>query len=145
LLLGFLLTVIGAFLSKAPLPTPEQKPVSPPFQLSRIGAVLSILGGALAIIGMVFFPMIISSGGIGNPDDIHHPMPQWLVVNALFHESLVAVQVAAVLLVLTLLSVLFVLATSVMRFFQELSPGLVIWRRIAAIAGLVIQSLLGVF
>lgn len=146
LLLGFLLTVVGAFLSKAPLPTPEQKPVSPPLQPSRIGAVLGILGGALVIFGVFFLPMFIVSGGSGNVNNTSTPWYEWsVVVGALFHESLVALQVGAVLFALPLLSVLFVLATSVARFFQELSPGIVIWRRIAAIAGLVIQSLLGIF
>ncbi len=145
LLLGFLLTVVGAFLSKIPRPTPEQKPTSQSPQPSRISAILSILGGALVIFGMVFFPMLITSGGIGNPENIHHPMSQWLVVIDLFRESMAALQVAAVLLILPLLSVLFVLATSIARFFQESSPGTVIWRRIVAIAGLIIQCLLGVF
>jgi len=146
LLLGFLLTVVGAFLSKAPLPTPEQKPVSPPPQPSRIGAALSLLGGALVIFGVFFLPMFIVSGGSGNVNNTSTPWYEWsVVVGALFHESLVALQVGAVLFALPLLSVLFVLATSVARFFRELSPGIIIWRRIAAIAGLVIQSLLAVF
>jgi hypothetical protein len=52
---------------------------------------------------------------------------------------------AAVLLALPLLVVLFVLGTSVASLFRELSPKLVIWRRIAALAGLVIQGVLGFF
>ena len=146
LLLGFFLTVVGAFLSTMPRPTPEQKPVSPALQPSGISAILSLLGGALVIYGVFFLPMFIVSGGSGNVNNTSTPWYEWSVVmNALFHESLVALRVGAVLFALPLLSVLFVLATSVARFFQELSPGLVIWRRIAAIAGLIIQSLLGVF
>jgi hypothetical protein len=146
LLLGFLLTVVGAFLSKLPRPTSEQKPVSPPSQPPRIGAILSLLGSAVVICGVFFFPMFIVSGGSGNVNNTSSPWYEWsLVVKALFHESLVALRLGAVLFALPLLSVLFVLATSVAKFFQELSPGTVIWRRIAAIAGLVIQSLLGVF
>jgi hypothetical protein len=146
LLLGFLLTVVGAFLSTTPRPTPEQKPASPSSQPSRIGTILSLLGGALVIFGVFFLPMFIVSGGSGNPNNTSTPWYEWsVVVNALFHESLVALRVGAVLFALPLLSVLFVLATSVASFFQELSPEIVIWRRIVAIAGLIIQSLLVVF
>ena len=53
--------------------------------------------------------------------------------------------VGVVLLALPLLAVLFVLGTSAASFFQELSPGIVTWRRIAAIAGLIIQGLVGFF
>jgi len=49
----------------------------------------------------------------------------------------------AVLLTLPLLSVLFVLGTSAASFFRELSPRMVTWRRIAAIASLIIQGLVG--
>jgi len=39
--------------------------------------------------------------------------------------------------------VLFVLGTSAASLFRELSPGLVTWRRRVAVAGLVIQGVLG--
>ena len=41
--------------------------------------------------------------------------------------------------------VLFVLGTSAASFFQALSPGIVTWRRIAALAGLIIQGMVGFF
>jgi hypothetical protein len=41
------------------------------------------------------------------------------------------------------LVVLFVLATSAASLFRELSPGLVTWRGRVAVAGLVIQGVLG--
>jgi hypothetical protein len=41
--------------------------------------------------------------------------------------------------------VLFVLGPSAASLFRELSPGLVTWRRRAALAGLVIQGVLGFF
>lgn len=146
LLLGFLLTVAGAFLSAIPRPTPEKKPVSPSSRPSRTGALLSLLGGALVICGVFFLPMFIVSGGSGNVNNTSTAWYEWSVVmNALFHETMVALQAGAVLFALPLLSVLFVLAASIASFFQQLSPGLVIWRRIAAIAGLIIQSLLATF
>ena len=101
---------------------------------ARFGAILSLLGGVLVIYGVFFLPMVFGNGGGSST-----PHSEWDV--GWNDSSLVGVMLVALLL----LSVLFVLATSVARFFQELSPGIVIWRRIAAIAGLIIQSLLGVF
>jgi hypothetical protein len=100
---------------------------------SRIGAILSLLGGALVIYGVFFLPMVLGCAGgcLG-------PTSQWTVANSF---SLAGV----VLLALPLLSVLFVLGTSVASFFQELSPGMVTWRRRAALAGLVIQGVPGFF
>lgn len=64
------------------------------------------------------------------------PVSEWTVAGFL---GLVGV----VLLALPLLSVIFVLGTSAASFFRELSSGTVTWRRIAAIAGLIIQGLVG--
>ncbi len=141
-LLGFLLSVVGALLSRIPRSTPDQKPVSPSSQRSRIGAILSLLGGILVLCGVFFLPMLIVSGGIGNPSNIHYPTFEWSVLYMFFGSSAVGLQAIAVLFALPLLSVLFVLGTSAARFFRELSPGMVIWRRIAAIEGLIVQGLL---
>ena len=95
---------------------------------ARLGAILSLLGGALVIYGVFFLPMVFGHGG-GSLE----PTSEWTVANAF---SLAGV----VLLALPLLSVLFVLGTSAASFFQELSPKIVTWRRRASIAGLVIQG-----
>jgi hypothetical protein len=102
---------------------------------SRIGAILSFLGGALVIFSWFFLPMVFGSGG-----GSFTPTSEWTVVNFYFQYFNKA---AAVLLTLPLLSVLFVLGTSAASFFRELSPRMVTWRRIAAITGLLIQGLLG--
>ena len=95
---------------------------------ARIGAILSLLGGALVIYGVFFLPMVFGYGG-GSAT----PHSEWDVGN---DSSLVGV----VLVALSLLSVLFVLGTSAASFFRRLSPGMVTWRRIIAIAGLIIQG-----
>lgn len=100
-----------------------------------LGAILSFLGGALIIYGVFFLPMVF---GNASPCCVHIPFSEWTVANAF---SLVGV----VLLALPLLSVLFVLGTSAASFFQELSPTIVTWRRIATIAGLIIQGPVGFF
>ncbi len=100
---------------------------------SRIGAILSLLGGALVIYGVFFLPMVFGHGG----GDLE-PASEWTVANAF---SLAGV----VLLALPLLSVLLVVGMSAASFFQELSPGMVTWRRRAALAGLVIQGVPGFF
>src|SRR5712692_7219591 len=82
---------------------------------------------------IVFLPMVFRHGG-GSLE----PTSEWTVANAF---SLAGV----VLLALPLLAVLFVLGTSAASFFQELSLKLVTWRRRAAIAGLIIQGVLGFF
>ncbi len=102
-------------------------------QSARIGAIFSILGGALVIFGVFFLPMVFGHGG-GSLE----PTSEWTVANA---YSLAGV----VLLALPLLAVLFVLGTSAASFFQELSPKIVTWRRRASIAGLIIQGVLGFF
>src|SRR5258706_14197857 len=80
---------------------------------SLLGAILSLLGGALVIYGVFFLPMV-------------YEVSEWLVVDRFFHaDGLVSAwQVAAVLLALPLLAVLmfFVLVTSAVSFFRELSP-----------------------
>jgi hypothetical protein len=105
---------------------------------SRLGAILSLLGGALVIFGVLFLPMVHGNGG-GNATI---PVSEWVVADFFFRYVFPP---AAVLLALPLLVVLFVLGTSAASLFRELSPGLVTWRRIAALAGLVIQGVLGFF
>ena len=102
---------------------------------SRIGAILTILGGALVIFGWFFLPMVFGNGG-----GSFTPTSEWTVVNFYFEYVNKAV---AVLLTFPLLSVLFILGRSAASFFRELSPRMITWRRIAAIAGLIIQGLLG--
>lgn len=98
---------------------------------SRIGAILCLLGGALVIYGVFFLPMVFGNGG-----GSFTPTPEWIAANN-------GTPIALVLLALLLLSVLFVLVTSVASFFLRLSPGMVTWRRIAAIVGLIIQGPVG--
>jgi hypothetical protein len=98
---------------------------------ARIGAILSLLGGALVIYGVFFLPMVFGYGA-GSAT----PHSEWDIGN---DSSLVGV----VLLTLSLLSVLFVLGTSAASFFRNLLPGMITWRRIAALAGLIIQGPVG--
>jgi len=111
--------------------------------LIRARVIFSLLGGLLVLIGIFFFPMLIISGGIGNPNNIHYPTSEWSAVASLFLKShAVGLEMIAVLFALPLLSVLFVLSTSTATFFRELSPEIIIWRRITAIGGLIVQGLL---
>jgi hypothetical protein len=98
---------------------------------SRIGTILSLLGGALVIFGVFFLPMVFGNGG-----GSYTPTSEWTVANN-------GTPVALVLLALLLLSVLLVLVTSAASFFRELPSGIVTWRRIATIAGLIIQGPVG--
>ncbi len=98
---------------------------------SRIGAILSLLGGALVIYGVFFLPMVFGNGG-----GSFEPHSEWYVANN-------GSSVALGLLALLLLSVLLILVTSAVSFFRDLSPGIVTWRRIAAIVGLIIQGPVG--
>ncbi len=143
LLLGFLLSVVGALLSRIPRSTPHQKPVSSSSQHARTGTILSLLGSTLVLCGIFSLPMLIVGGGIGNPNNIHYPTFEWSVVhNMFFGSGSLGLQAIAVLFALPLLSMLLVLGTSIARFFRELPPGMIIWRRIAAIEGLIVQGLL---
>jgi hypothetical protein len=101
----------------------------------RIEAILSLMGGALVIYAVFFLPMVFGNGG-----GSFTPTSEWTVVNFYFFYMS---KLAAVFLALLLLSVLFVLVTSAASFFQRLSPGIVTWRRIAAISGLIIQGPVG--
>jgi hypothetical protein len=91
---------------------------------SRIGAILSLLGGALVIYGVFFLPMVFGYGG-GSAT----PHSEWDAAN--------------IFLLPLLFVVLFVLGTSAASFSRELSPGMVTWRRIIALAGLIIQGPVG--
>jgi len=98
---------------------------------SLMSAILCLLGGALVIYGMVFLPMFFGNG-VSSADvpnfELSYTSP-WLPF--------------AVVLTLPLLSALFVVGTSAASFFRELSPRTVTWRRRAALAGLIIQGLVG--
>ena len=111
----------------------------------RVGAIISLLGVALIIVGVIFFPMFVISGGIGNLTNAYYPRSEWFMVNDLFRDSSTLLPVLAVLFALPMVSMLFVLVTSIAAFFRELAPGVIRWRRIAALAGLVIQFLLAAF
>ena len=99
---------------------------------SRIGAILSLLGGVLVIYAVFFLPMVFGNGG-----GSFTPTSEWTVVKYYFQYASPA---SALFFVLLLLSVLFVLVTSIASFFQTLSPGMGTWRRIAAITALIIQG-----
>ncbi len=100
---------------------------------SRLGAILSLLGGtALVIYGVFFLPLFIERW---NGDA---QVSEWQLMN--FNSAGLQVDV---LVALPLLSVLLILVTSAVSFFRELSPGMVALRRIAAIVGLLIQGPLG--
>lgn len=99
---------------------------------SRFGAILSLLGGALVIYGLFFLPMVFGYGG-----GSFTPHSEW---DAGWNDSS---PLGVVLVALLLLSVLFVLGTSAASFFRKLSPGMVTWRRIAALGGLIIQGPVG--
>jgi hypothetical protein len=98
---------------------------------SRIGAILCLVGGSLVIYSVFFLPMVFGYGGGSNT-----PHSEWDVRN---DSSLMGV----VLVALLLLAVLFVLGTGAASFFRNLSPGMVNWRRIAALVGLIIQGPVG--
>ncbi len=98
---------------------------------SRIGTILSLLGSVLVIYSVFFLPMVFGNGG-----GSFTPTSEWTVGNT----GAPAVPIGLVFLALLLLSVLFVLVTSVASFFQRLPPGIVTWRHIAAITGLIIQG-----
>ena len=73
---------------------------------ARIGAILSLLGGALVIYSVFFLPMFFGNG-VSSADVPNFEFVQF-----------------SVLLVLPLLSVLIILGTSAVSFFRELSPGM---------------------
>ena len=102
-----------------------------PRSSSLISAILSLLGGAVVIYGVFFLPMFFGNGGCcaNVPNFELNYDSFWMPF--------------AVLLTLPWLSALFVLGTSAASFFRELSPRMVTWRRLAALAGLVIQGLVG--
>jgi hypothetical protein len=105
---------------------------------ARIDAILSLLGGALVLFGVFFLPIVHGDGG----GSATIPVSEWEVADFFFHY---ASPPAAVLLALPLLLVLLVLGMSAASLFRALSPGMVTWRRRAAIAGLIIQGLLGFY
>ena len=76
---------------------------------SRIGTILSLLGSVLVIYSVFFLPMVFGNGG-----GSFTPTSEWTVANT----GAPAVPIGLVFLALLLLSVLFVLVTSVTSFFQ---------------------------
>jgi hypothetical protein len=113
---------------------------------ARLGVILSLLGSALVIYGLFFLPMLFGVRAC-NSYVMDLPLSQWQVMNAFFRTCglLVAGQVAAVLLALPLLSLLFILGTSLASLFWDLSPAMVAWRRKAAWGALLSQCLLSLF
>ena len=101
---------------------------------SRIGTILSLLGGTLLIYSVFFLPMVFGNGG-----GSFTPTSEWTVANT----GAPTVPIGLVFLALLLLSVLFILVTSVVSLFQKLTPGIVTWRHFAAITGLIIQGPVG--
>jgi len=76
---------------------------------------------------------------LGNGGGSFTPTSAWMVAN-FFSAHIFGPTI--VFAALPLLSMLLALGTSAASFFRELSPGLIIWRRSASIAGLVIQAVL---
>ena len=101
---------------------------------TRIGTILSLIGCVLVIYAVFFLPMVFGNGG-----GSFTPTSEWTVANT----GAPAVPIGLVFLALLLLSVLFILTTSVASFFQRLSPRIVGWRHVAAITGLIIQGPVG--
>ena len=75
----------------------------------------------------------------GNGGGSFTPTSEWTVANT----GAPAVPIGLVFLALLLLSVLFVLVTSVTSFFRKLTPKIVTWRHIASVTGLIIQGPIG--
>ena len=96
---------------------------------ARIGPILSLLGSILVIYSVFFLPMVFGSGG-----GSFTPTTEWTVANT---------GAPSVPIGLLLLSVLFVLATSIASFFRKLTPKIVTWRHITARTGLIIQGPIG--
>ena len=96
-----------------------------------IGPILCFVGGALIIYGMVFLPMFFGNG-VSSAD-----VPNFELDYASAWLPFVVV------LTLPLLSALFILGTSTVSLFRELSPRIVTYRRLAALVGLIIQFLVG--
>jgi hypothetical protein len=101
---------------------------------SLLGAILSLLGGALVIYGVFFLPLFIGNGGCCADAQVS----EWQFMN--FNSAGLPVDV---LVALPLLSVLLIVVTSAVSFFREFSPGMVALRHIAALVGLIIQGPLG--
>jgi hypothetical protein len=102
---------------------------------SRIGTILSLIGCVLVIYAVFFLPMVFGNGG-----GSFTPTSEWSVANFYFFYIS---KLSAVFLALLLLSVLFVLATSIASFFQKHTPRIVTWRHFTAIIGLIIQGPVG--
>lgn len=101
----------------------------------RIGALLSLLGGVLVFLSVFFLPMTFGAGG-----GSYTPTSEWTVLD--FYLQYFS-PLAAALLTLPLLSVVFVAGMSIFSFFREPSSGMLIWRRRAALAALIIQGTAG--
>lgn len=103
---------------------------------SRLGAILSLLGGALVIYGICFLPMVIGNGG-----GSFTPHTEWEVA-AFFFQYICGLAIA--ILAFPLVSVLLVGAMSVASFFSDLSAAMILWGRRVAIIGLLLQGGAGV-
>ena len=104
---------------------------------ARFGAILSLLGGALALYGLFFPPMAIGNGG-----GSFTPHSEWEVATVFF-EYLWGP--ATLVVALPFLLLLVVLGMSAVSVFRALSPEQVRWRWRAALAALLMQGALGVF
>ena len=110
----------------------------------RIGIFLHLLGGALVIVGVFFFPMVLASRDWNGHAYIGlHPYSEWIVVNNQLNAPLLSLVLDVVLVALPLLSMFSVLGTSTAGLSRKVSSRIVIWRRIAALVGLIMHCLLG--
>ncbi len=86
---------------------------------SRPGVILSLLGGALAIYGMFFLPMVFGNGG-NCLASINTPSSEWTVVSVSFYLQPAKFRGRAP--DFPLLAVLYVLGTGIASFFRDSSP-----------------------
>jgi len=103
-----------------------------------MGMLLSLGGAAMVIVGVLFLPIVHGNGG----GDGAIPVSEWEVVVFLFRYLWAPI---GVLFVLPLLSVLFIVATSLVGIGCPPVPRLIPWRRYVACAGLLLQAPLGLF
>jgi hypothetical protein len=111
------------------------------FSSARIGAIISLAGVALIMLGFLL-PMFIES----NPQipGSAHPLYEWQVVIRTF-EGPVWFALVGALAALPLLCMLIVLTTNVAMLLGVLLPRLVLLKRVAAAWGLVIQLFFDAF
>lgn len=130
LLIGSITLLVGAFLGRTfnPHPFPLQSPTRP----SRLWVMLSMVGSVLALLGFIFFPQLIVN---------EQPVTILQGIAFIRITSWSDVFMLA-LLAVPLITVFFILGTGITACFRQLSPASIIWRRVAALTGGILQGLL---